>query len=450
MAETAKPKPRRKNSPRKTAPKAAAQSKKVAEPEPEPTSAADIESNGEHVKITPPDPAGKSGGAWFLLVLLILVSAGAGYLTWPRWQPYVAAYLPAGFALAVEDPRVAGLSARIGELESQTEALRQKDEVIAKLEDERLKLRDSLSGVLERIESIEHSITAVKEMAKAAATAEEAAAASRSLQALKDRLSKIEKIPPAAAGAGAPELTSRLAQLERDRTIARDLAKRIAMLEESGAQSRKNLSETLAELNASRTSLSALEGRISAVESRPAVGGEATSVIVLAVSELRDAVHRGRAFTNELDAVRAAGAGDPAIEAALATLGKNAAKGIATLSELRSAFSTRAGDIAAAGQGAQEADWIDRAVSRMSSLVRLRRIDGTGETASAETLVSQAEKHLAAGDLTAATRTIEKLGGEAGAAAAPWLSRAKARLSAEQSLAGLHALAVSMLTAPKG
>lgn len=445
MAETAKPKPQSGTSQRKAAAKPAAPARKAAGD----SAGAPSGDNGGHVKITPPEPGRKGGGAWFALLLLVIVGAGAGYLTWPRWQPHVAAYLPDGFALALEDPRVAGLSVRVGKLESETQSLRRKDQALARLEDERLRLSKSLAGVLERIESIEHSITAVKEMAKAAASAEEAAAAGHALKALNDRLSKVEAAPPGGAGA-APGFTSRLAKLERNRTIARDLAERIAQLEKSGAQSRKDLSDTLAGLNESRASLSKLEGRIAAVERRPAGGDGKSSVIVLAVSELRDAVHRGRAFANEFDAVRAAGGGDPAIQAALAALEKNAATGVATLSELRDAFAALAGEIAAAGQAASQADWFDRAVGRLSSLVRFRRIDGAGETESAETLVSQTEKHLDGGDLPAAARAVEKLGGAAKTAAAPWLARAKAHLAAEKSLADLHARAISMLSAPKG
>ena len=190
---------------------------------------------------------------------------------------------------------------------------------------------------------------------------------------------------------------------------------------------------------------------MASVEAHPA-GNESgkLSAIILAVSELRDAVHRGRPYVTELEAVKAAAGNGPPIRAALISLDKNAAEGIGTLSSLREAFSKLASTIVAADRDAPDAGWMDRALGRISSLVKFRRIDGSSEAASTEFLVSRAEKHLATGDLAAAVSAIKQLDDAAKATASTWLSRAMARLSAEQSLASLHAYAVAMLSAVKG
>ncbi len=459
MAETAKPKTSRKTGSPKPAAKTTAKSKSTRAKKPaavetseaaETSAAAD---NGHHVKITPPPkPEKNSVGAWFLLVLLIIVCGGAGYLTWPKWKPYVAAYLPDGFAIAIRDSRVDGLSERVGGLENATETLKQKDKVIARLESERQKLSQSLSGVLARIESLEHSIGAVKEMAKAAATAEEAAQATKSLKELNKRLTSMEKAPHI-AGTPNTELASRLEKLERDRTVANELAQRIAQLEAQDADSRKARQETIAKLTRSATSLSAMDTRLRAVEGRPAgfASGEGkNSAVVLAVAQLRDAVHRGRPYPKVLQGVKAVAGDDPAMKAALAGLEKHAAAGIPTLSVLQGEFAGLAGQIAAAGRDADDGGWFDGALVRILSLVKFRRIDGSGGSGSVDSLVAQAEKHLAGGDLIAAVKSVEELRSAAASTAAPWLARAKARLAAEQSLATLHIHAVSLLSAAKG
>ncbi|MEK9723338.1 MAG: mitofilin family membrane protein [Rhodospirillaceae bacterium] len=419
---------------------------------------ADATDPGQHVKITPPlKPEKSSGGAWFLLVLLIVVCAGAGYLTWPRWAPYVAAYLPEQLTVEFRDPRVGKLDSRVGDLESAAEALKQRDVVIATLEVERRKLSDSLSGVLARIESLEHSIGAVKEMARVAATAEEAAQASKSLKELNQRLTNLENAPApvtsaAPTGGDDLELTQRLARLERDRSVAGELAKRIAELEAEGARSRHAREETAEKLTQSTANLSALADRLRAVEARPAAtGGGAGSAIYLAVGELRDAVHWGRPFTEELAAAQAVADDDQGMKAALLTLAKHAESGVATLSVLRGEFAALASELAAA-KTEPGGGWIDRAVERVGALVRFRRIDGAGDAMAPETIVAQTEKHLDGGDLGAAVKSAERLKTASAAAyeaAAPWLARAKARLAAEQSLATLHVHAVSLLSAGK-
>ena len=459
MAETAKPKPRRGSKTQNPAAKSRART--AAKPEASQELAAEASaktakqataSDGEHVKITPPAPTKKSSGAWFFSFLLIIVIVGVGHVTWPRWQPYVMAYVPDGLNIAFDDSRVDGLTARIGELESKTISLRQRDKEIVRLESEREELQQSLAGVLEHIESLERSIFAVKEMAKAAATAtvDEAAAASHELKELNERLRKLE-IAPAPAQSGDPAFASRLGKLEKDRTLAQDFSQRIVKLENSSTRSRQVLAETLDQLDASRQTVQALEGRVASVEARP-VGNESgkLSMIILAVSELRDAVHRGRPYVTELEAVKAAAGNGPPIRAALKSLDKNAAEGIGTLSSLREAFSKLANTIVAVDRYAPDAGWMDRALGRISSLVKFRRTDGSSEAASTEFLVSRAEKHLATGDLAAAVNTIKQLDDAAKATASTWLSSAMARLSAEQSLASLHAHAVAMLSAVKG
>jgi len=459
MAETAKPKPRRGSKTQN--PAAQSRTRTAAKPEAsqEPAAKASAKtakqasaSDGEHVKITPPSPTKKSSGAWFLSFLLMIVIVGVGHVTWPRWQPYVMTYVPDGLNIAFDNSRVDGLTARIGELESKTIALRQRDKEIVRLEGEREELQQSLAGVLEHIESLERSIFAVKEMAKAAATATvvEATAASHGLKELNERLRKLE-IAPAPAQSGDPAFASRLGKLEKDRALAQELSQRIVKLEKSSTRSSQKLAETLNQLNASRQTVQALEGRVASVEARPAGDKSGKlSVIILAVSELRNAVHRGRPYVTELEAVKAAAGNGPPIRAAVMSLDNNAAEGIDTLSSLREAFSKLASTIVAADRDAPDAGWMDRALGRISSLVKFRRIDGSSEAASTEFLVSRAEKHLATGDLAAAVSTITQLDDAAKATASTWLSSAMARLSAEQSLASLHAHAVAMLSAVKG
>ena len=120
------------------------------------------------------------------------------------------------------------------------------------------------------------------------------------------------------------------------------------------------------------------------------------------------------------------------------------------MSKLRGAFSKLAGTIVAADRVAPDAGWISRSLMQISSLVKFRRIDGLSEANSTEFLVFQAEKHLESDNLAGAVRVVEQLDDIAKAEASKWLSNAKARLRAEQSLARLHAHAVLMLSAVKG
>ena len=455
MEEMAKSKPQKKSTSRETAPKSRVRTtaqprgskQPAAETSPKNTDQTST-GDGEHLSIASPAQTKKSGGAWLLLFFLLIVIFGAGHLTWPSWQPYVMAYIPDGLNIAFADSRVDSLTTRIGELETKTNSLRHRDEEIDLLNNEREKLQKSLASVLKRIETLELSILDVKEMAKAAATAEAAAAASHGLKELYERLEKLETVPTQSAN---PRLANRLNKLEEDQIITQEFSQRIKNLERSGASSRQKLTETLNQLKASRLTVQALEGRVASVETRPANNRSKTSsIIILAVSELRDAVHKGRAYLNELEAVKAVAGNSPEILRVLVGLNTHAAQGIGTLSELRETFSKLAGTIVAADRVAPDAGWISRSLMQISSLVKFRRVDGLSEANSTEFLVFQAEKHLASDNLAEAVRVLEQLDDMAKAEASKWLSNAKARLRAEQSLTSLHAHAVLMLTAGKG
>ncbi len=103
MAETAKPKPRRGSKTQNPAAKRRARTAAKPEASQEPAAEASAKtakqataSDDEHVKITPPAPTKKSSSAWFFSFLLMIVIVGVGHVTWPRWQPYVMAYVPDG------------------------------------------------------------------------------------------------------------------------------------------------------------------------------------------------------------------------------------------------------------------------------------------------------------------------------------------------------------------
>ena len=397
--------------------------------------------NGEQVLITPPAPS--RGGTWILILLLLIGAAiGGAYLSWPKWYPFVEPYLPKDLAIQIEDPRVGDLSSRIDRLEATPKATPVRDETIARLEAERAKLSKSLGSALQRIESIEHSISAVKEMVKAAATAAEAAEATKSLKQLNERLSRLEAVPAGTAPIDTV-LAERVQKLEQNKAAAESLAAHISALKKASARA-----SVLATME---TRLKKLEDRPAAAAAKP-VNGAAASVTVLSVAQLRDAVQSGEAYADSMVSLRAIAETDLALKAPLLILEKQAKSGIPTLAALSDGFSRLAGKIVAVGGTSTDSGWLDRAVSRISSLVSLRRIDGSGDPNSVETIVAHIETRLGKGDLIAAVKSaddLKKVSGQAHEIAKPWLSRAKGRLNAERALASLHVHAASLLAPTK-
>jgi hypothetical protein len=383
----------------------------------------------------------KSGGgaAWLILLLLIAVAGGVGYLTYPRWYPALAAKVPGLPKLQIEDSRVAGLSDRIATLETRTGAIKAKDETIIRLEQEREKLSGQLARALVRLETVEKSMAAVREMAEAAASVEETTEAKQSLQRLSDRLASLEK-----KGIGGGAVTEQLAKLRDDQTQSRKLDGRLTKLEKK-----------LADTALAGQTLSGVEKRLTKIESRTAntanvVGNTqpAGAAIILAVGQLRDAAARGIAYSREIEAVKALAGNDTGLTASLMPLDRHAKTGVATLSILRDEFTELAGKTVTRARAQTASGWFSKIAARVGALVTLRRTDSGGAPDSVEALVAKAESRLEAGDLAAAVAAVAataSLSTDAGEVVAPWLGRAKTRLTIERALAALHIHAVSTL-----
>jgi len=436
--------------------------KPTAASESKPAASKPTVDSGEAVKITPPEQTQakpQTSGTWLVVVFFIAVIGTGAYMSeakwYPRVAPYLAEYLPASLNIDIEDPRVAGLSSRVSGLETKTRDLADKGKTISALEAERAKLKDALDVALKRIAIVEESIGAVRDMVKSTASAEEAAAASKSLGELNARLKNLEAMRQSgvASTAVADDIAARVVKLEQNIPQAGNLAARVAKLENTGSQLQKadevqrNSGEKLA------GSLAGVEERLAQVEKRSVAASASASsgsATVLMVAQLRDGVRSGAPFEKILAGLDGLAGNDPGMKAPLLMLGKHAKTGIPTLTTLRDEFASLASSIAAAANNRSGDSWFDKAVNKVSSLVTLRRIDGVGETV--EAMVARAEARLKAGDLISAAKAVGGIEARSKAAhqvAAPWLSRAKARLAAERALASLHVHAVSLLSPAK-
>ena len=85
---------------------------------------------------------------------------------------------------------------------------------------------------------------------------------------------------------------------------------------------------------------------------------------------------------------------------------------------------------------------IGQALTRMASLVTIRRTDATGGDGLDAHLV-QAETALAAGDLTAAIAAVKRLDGDPAKAASAWLAEAEARAAVDAAVRTVQAKALA-------
>jgi hypothetical protein len=408
---------------KKTPPAAAGETAGAAVPEETAAAAGD--------RTVAAEPATKGGGIapflWAVLALAVL--GGAAAATWPLWSPTITAGLSSTGEDPFRDPRVTGLAGRVAALEETTKGAGAGGGAVEDLETERARSRQELKALMERLENLEQALRSVKKMGEATAPPAESADTDEYLRRLSERLGRLEN---------------------NDETLE-ELRERIARLEERGGAVGEGV-QPAARAEELSTAVADISKRVGALErtdtmaAGAAIGAQAT---VLAVGQLREALRGTAPFGAELQAVGAVAADNLEITKAIAALEPYAASGIPTLATLRRDFDRLAGEIARAARALEGDGWFEWAVNRLMSLVTVRRTTDTGDLNSVDAVVARAETSLKAGDLMAAVEELEGLAGPPGAAAAPWLRGARARLAAERAMATLHVQAVSLLVPAK-
>ena len=169
------------------------------------------------------------------------------------------------------------------------------------------------------------------------------------------------------------------------------------------------------------------------------------AALLLATSQLREAVNLGLAFDAELRAVGVLAGGDGEAIRLLDSLKERAATGIAPRAALAEHFAALAPALLRAEILPEGDGWWHRVMDRLLSLISIRREDGAAAGASAAAIVARTQAALSRGDLAAAIGEATALTDRPGEAAVPWLAEAKARLVADKAVSELaaHALALA-------
>ena len=335
-----------------------------------------------------------------LVVIIVLVAAG------PDGDPEL-------------ETRLAALSERLAQQETQLQALGEEGSAAADLE-------SRIAAVEEKPAVDEAAAALIADLQDRLATLEEAgpaagARASAALQAVSSRVEALEADASIAAG-GAAALDRRLIEMD----------KRLDALEQAQAEQ--------------GTTLSTLDEAFTA----SGVGDSVSDAsLALALGQLRDALRLSAPYETELALVRQLVPADDSLTPHLDALAAHAGRGVPSLARLKADYPAMARKAASLGLGEEAEGLLSGVLRRVSEVVTIRPvgdIEGSGVGAS----LARAEARLGADDLSGAVGELEALEAPAAEAAAGWLSDARARLAADAAISVLGAQAVSRLRGADG
>ena len=214
----------------------------------------------------------------------------------------------------------------------------------------------------------------------------------------------------------------------------------------------------LAPLQASVASLASRVAPLEAALSAPKAGDRVTEAraegdaaqakaapLAVVAQTLIEAIHAGRPYTQEIDALRGLGIED----AALPPLTANAAKGSPTNEVLKSGWADLENKVLSASLPQAGTSVLDRLTAGAKSLVQVRRV-GAAAGDDATSIVSRIDAALDRGDVPAALAEWSKLPEAGRSASQDWADAARSRLDAEAAAQGLLSRAIATLAKAKG
>lgn len=282
-------------------------------------------------------------------------------------------------------PFVSELS--VSELKSAQRAL---GERVAVLEKNSGGAAEQLAG---RIEALGRR---VDELARTA-IAEQA----ETLKALGQRIAQLETTRPGTtAEARSAALSSRIEPIE---ARLEDLAEKVAGLERTVGQLEARQKRSLAEAKA--------------------------TALAVALTNLRQAIERGEAYGDALDAVKQLAP----VELDTTVLESHREAGVATLDTLQQSFGDYAEKALEVARAQKDSSLVGRLVASARSIVRVRPT-GMVEGDTPEAIIARMETRVKAGDLAAAIEESKKLVGEPAVVLQAWLDRAQARVAIDAAL----------------
>lgn len=166
--------------------------------------------------------------------------------------------------------------------------------------------------------------------------------------------------------------------------------------------------------------------------------------VATALAHLRTSLDRGYPFEHEFDETSAVFSGDADMLVRLQPLHQWAESGIATSADLRTALEALGSDIVRAALLEGPKTWWQEIVARVKSLIVVRPTPdgdipqaGTEDGDKPAAIVARAEAKLSDDDVAGAINELSALKGAAADVAEAWMATARARVTADETMAAL-------------
>jgi len=174
--------------------------------------------------------------------------------------------------------------------------------------------------------------------------------------------------------------------------------------------------------------------RVKAIEDENKRDNTQSSILLTAISQLRYAILTGNSFEMELQSIKAIDPKDPMIQKLATDLQPYARTGIPTLEQLKREYSQMISNVMILSITPSETDWINKALQKLASLIKVRRVNEPVEGDSTSSILKRGEDLLASNQIQETINELQKLEGAPREAAQTWMTKAASKVKAEKDL----------------
>ncbi len=399
----------------------------------------------------------KSGFSLCKLSLMATFLVVVAIFTMPYWKPYVSSDITnkiddvtnSIFSKNVADKAIPSVLDMPEEKTTNEEMSSSTNAPTSQSQD------DLVNALSARIEQLENNLASKEASPMVAVDSESVKLALFKAEELKNSVDKLnkqyEELKNSLNKQGSETNSRILTLMDRNDNLKKDIEGQKSSFSDADKKIYQELS-MLGGAKADASTVLSMVGKISSLESKieylASQRGEAV-IMLLASSQLQQAVDKGEAYNVELKTLSSLGAGEEFIEKIVATLEPYAETGVKTEAAIKIDFSKAAYKAVWNANKYNDNEFLHRLHDKLTAMVKIRRTDfKKEEKPSLEGQIALAETFLNAGELANALNAIKEIENpKAIEKLQPWIDEASTKVSANKAISELTSYALAEVKA---
>ncbi len=392
-----------------------------------------------------------------LIATLLVVAA---IFTMPYWKPFVSPEITTKIdnvknSLFAKNTQSSDANTALDFIDKQTDETSTEAVEVAVQDAQEADQDEIIKSLNARIEQLESKLSSENNSPLASVDSESIKLALFKTEELKNNIAKLNKeyedLKNDLSKQGSETNSRILSLMDRNDNLKKELESQTSLSSETDKKITQEIS-MISGAKADASTVLSMVGKLSSLESKieylASQRGEAV-IMLLAASQLKQAIDKGEIYEIELKTLSSLGAGEEFIEKTVKTLEPYAMNGVKTETSIKIDFEKAVYNAVWNAKKYNDNEFLHRLHDKLTSMVKVRRTDFKKEAKpSLEGQIALAEKYLKVDELENALEAIKKIENpKAIEKLAPWIEETSAKVSVNKAVSELTSYALAEVKA---